>query len=184
MCTGGELLADFRAGTLERPDVPDIVGDCLTTTVAGEWVVWAHKHAYPVRGRYMPLSGGEHYPVDAVATCRRGLRHQSPDPGCTCGFHALSQLWLDFSSAGVVHLEVALTGRVLAFAWPNGGVLLRASRQTVMRIVPRVPLRAAKPDDPEGRLAMKSVVNPRGAGPVESPLPRSQPPMVMVTGRI
>jgi hypothetical protein len=42
MCSGGQLLADFVAGGLEEPKVPDPVQRCMTQTVNGAWVVWAH----------------------------------------------------------------------------------------------------------------------------------------------
>ena len=184
MTTGGPLLADFEAGTFRRPEVPDVVGACLTTTADGRWVVWAYKVARRAGDMYRPLVGGEAYPVDAVATCRRDedLRqpHDAPDPGCTCGFHALSQPWF-IRPRDVVGLEVALSGRILAFEWPQGGVLLRSTRQTVMRIHPPTPGMAApaactpasdvavaptagappapvrrRPDDPHGREARRA----------------------------
>lgn len=205
MCTGGPLLADFRGGTCERPDVPDVVANCLTTTAGGKWVVWAYKVARPQGDMFRPLVGGEPYPVDAEATCRMDqdlIRpHEAPDPECTCGFHALSHPWL-IQSGGMVRIEVALSGRILAYEWPQAGVLFRAARQTVMRLEParrpagvngvdgsdRVDARWAagegvpagggvatggrKPDDPDGRLALRRGHDPSGAGPVSLRLPR------------
>ncbi len=192
MCTGGRLLADFVVGTFERPEVPDVVGDCLTTTVDGAWVVWAHKVARPHGDMFRPLAGGEPYPVDAVATCRKDedlvRPHEAPDRECSCGFHALSHPWL-IQSAGVARIEVALSGRILAFEWPQAGVLFRAARQTVMRIDaafgPPRPDRCTRPplagwatgghkgDDPDGRLALRRGEDPTGAGPVCLPVPRT-----------
>jgi hypothetical protein len=75
-----------------------------------------------------------------------------------------------------LRLDVALSGRILAYEWDEGGVLFRAARQTVVRvheedpIGPRVP-----PDDPDGLLACRSVRQPRGAGPVQLRLPQASP---------
>ena len=41
MCRGGRLIADFVAGTGARPGLPEELGEHLTTTVNGRWVVWA-----------------------------------------------------------------------------------------------------------------------------------------------
>jgi hypothetical protein len=90
----------------------------------------------------------------------------------------------DFALAGGVHLDVALSGRVLAFEWDGGGVLFRAARQTVVRVRSReqdsrqldlwtVP--PTWPDDPDGVLAGRSERRPRGAGPVHIRLPGSPP---------
>src|SRR4029077_11448129 len=65
----------------------------LTTTVSGQWVVWAHKLARQRGDLFVPLTGGPGYPADARAECLfQGVpsAHDAPDPGCTCGFHALS----------------------------------------------------------------------------------------------
>jgi hypothetical protein len=139
MCRGGRLVADFVAGTGARPGLPEGLGEHLTTTVDGLWVVWAHKLARPAGGLFVPLTGGSGYPADARARCRyRGLRgaHHAPHPRCTCGFHALSSRMLPGlpGGAGFTALTVALSGRVLAFEWAGGGVLWRAERQTVIRI--------------------------------------------------
>ena len=87
MCTGGLLLADFVAGTTERPQVLQLA-DNLTTTVDGNWVVWAFKVAHIVGDRFVPLTGRGSYPADATATCMAGSwrRHAAPEPLCTCGF--------------------------------------------------------------------------------------------------
>src|SRR5215475_4987323 len=139
MCSGDHLVADFVAGAGTRPGLPEELDEHLTTTANGLWVVWAHKLARPAGDLFVPLTGGPGYPADATAECRfRGVRgaHDAPDPGCTCGFHALSSTtWLlphvdrDFTS-----LTVALSGRVLAFEWPAEGVLWLAERQTVIRV--------------------------------------------------
>jgi hypothetical protein len=71
---------------------------------------------------------------------------------------------------------------VLAFEWHAGGVLLRAARQTVVRVGPQ-PMsveqilaewgaRRPRPDDPEGRLARLRSGFPSGAGPAHLQLPR------------
>ena len=139
MCRGDRLIADFVAGTDARPDLPGELEEHLTTTVHGLWVVWAHKLARQVGDLFVPLTGGSGYPADAKATCRfRGIRgaHDAPDPGCTCGFHALSSRRLPGLPAGrrFTALTVALSGRVLALEWAGEGVLWRAERQTVVRV--------------------------------------------------
>jgi hypothetical protein len=156
--------------------------------VDGLWVVWAHKLARPQGDLFVPLTGRPAYPADARATCRRrGARgaHDAPDPGCTCGFHALSSRNLPALSAGGdwAALTVALSGRVLAFEWAGGGVLWRAERQTVVRterpalFVRTGTVRAKRrdPDDPDGRLAVVPAVTPRDSGPVRLNLPVSSP---------
>jgi hypothetical protein len=200
MCRGGRLVADFVAGTEARPDLPEELQEHLTTTVDGLWVVWAYKLATLAGNRFIPLTRGPGYPADATATCRRpgGIRgdHDAPDPGCTCGFHALSSRKLPGLPAGpgATALSVALSGRVLALEWARGeGVLWRAERQTVVRI-DRLGLfdRAAfdlaaferpagirgqrrHPGDPDGRLAVVPGATPRDSGPVRLSLPVSCP---------
>ena len=133
MCSGDHLVADFVTGTETRPGVPEELGEHLTTTVDGLWVVWAHKLARQAGSLFVPLTGGPGYPADARAECRvRGVQgarprvrlaaairrpHGAPDPGCTCGFHALSSRRLPglLAGSGVTALTVALSGRVLAF---------------------------------------------------------------------
>jgi hypothetical protein len=179
MCIGGRLLADFVAGTSERPAVPEVVSVGLTQTVDGQWVVWAHKIAHRQGVNYRPLSHGECYPPDAVAACARGGSHRAPDPRCTCGFHALSSPWPGLpSGAGVTQLEVALSGRVLAFDWPAGGLLYRGERQTVIRVHEPEPVSMLPPDDPEGRLARVRAAHPRSGGPLRLRLPRARPPLM------
>lgn len=124
MCSGGALLADFEAGTSDRPCVPDLVERHLTQTADGVWVVWARKAALRSGDvlSYAPITGvGGVYPRDAVASCRQA-DHAAPQPTCTCGFHALGDAELPRSSGRgyrhFVYLDVALSGRVLAFAWP------------------------------------------------------------------
>ena len=157
----------------------------------GLWVVWAHKVAWQVGDRFLPLTGGPGYPADARAECRKRGAHDAPDPGCTCGFHALSSRGLpglpadrDFTA-----LTVALSGRVLAFEWAGGGVLWRAERQTVVRIersawfdrparsnrTEEVPAKRRHPDDPDGRPAVVPAVTPRDSGPIRLNLPVSAP---------
>ena len=137
MCRGDRLVADFVAGTDARPGLPEELEEHLTTTVNGRWVVWAHKLARQAGDLFIPLTGGSGYPADAKARCRFGGAHDAPDPGCTCGFHALSSRRLPGLPAGrgsLTALTVALSGRVLAFEWAGPGVLWRAERQTVVRI--------------------------------------------------
>ena len=188
MCRGDRLVADFTAGTETRPGLPEELEEHLTTTVDGLWVVWAHKLARQEGDRFVPLTGGPGYPADARAESRRrGVRgaHDAPDPGCTCGFHALSSRGLPGLPAhhAFTALTVALSGRVLAFEWAGGGVLWRAERQTVVRIeqpalsdwteaVLRTPRR---PDDPDGRPAVVPAAAPRDSGPVRLKLPVSSP---------
>ena len=122
MCSGDRLVADFIAGTGARPGLPGELDEHLTTTVNGQWVVWAHKLARQKGDLFVPLTGGPGYPADARAECRfRGVRsaHDAPDPGCTCGFHALSSRRFPGLPAGrrFTALTVALSGRVLAFEW-------------------------------------------------------------------
>jgi hypothetical protein len=191
MCSGGRLLADFLAGGLDEPKVPEAVQRCLTQTVEGDWVVWARKVARgATRDRFMPMTGGSSYPADAVAECRwlhRGrFRHDAPQPDCTCGFHALSDPLpsgrgpLSFLGGGLLHLDVALSGRVLAFEWQGGGVLFRAARQTVIRVESTQRSRPWPPADPSGWLAVIARDHPSGAGPVRLRLPQSTPPVVKV----
>jgi hypothetical protein len=187
MCSGDRLVADFVAGTTARPDLPEELGEHLTTTVAGLWVVWAHKLARLEGDLFVPLTGGSGYPADATATCRyegaRGL-HDAPDPRCSCGFHALSNRKLPgLPPVGrrFMTLTVALSGRVLAFVWAGGGVLWRAQRQTVVRIerpalldwTETVPSQRRRPGDPDGRLAAVPAATPRDSGPVRLDLPAS-----------
>jgi hypothetical protein len=188
MCRGDRLVADFVAGTEAQPGLPEELDKHLTTTVTGLWVVWAHKLAWQQGDLFVPLTGGSGYPADARATCRfRGARgrHDAPDPGCTCGFHALSSRGLPGLPAGrgLTALTVALSGRVLAFEWAGGGVLWRAERQTVVRIerpalferIERVPAKRRYPDDPDGRPAGVPAATPRDSGPVRLNLPVSAP---------
>jgi hypothetical protein len=188
MCTGGRLVADFVAGTGARPGLPEELHEHLTTTVGGLWVVWAHKLARPVGDLFVPLTGGSGYPVDARAECRlRGARgaHAAPDPGCTCGFHALSSQTLPGLPVGhgFTALTVVLSGRVLAFEWAGEGVLWRAERQTVVRIdrpvlsdrTDAVLGMRRHPGDPGGRLAVVPAAPPRDSGPIRLNLPGSSP---------
>jgi hypothetical protein len=188
MCRGDRLIADFVAGTEARPVVPEYLEEHLTTTVTGLWVVWAHKLARPVGDLFVPLTGGSGYPADARAECRaRGAWgvHDAPDPGCSCGFHALSSRSLPGLPAGrgFTALTVALSGRVLAFKWAGEGVLWRAERQTVVGIerpahldrVAGVPAKRRRPGDPDGRPAALPAATPRDSGPVRLSLPVSLP---------
>jgi hypothetical protein len=192
MCNGGRLVADFVAGTGARPGLPEELHGHLTTTVDGLWVVWAHKLARPVGDLFVPLTGGSGYPADARAECRaRGVRgaHAAPDPGCTCGFHALSSRERPGLRVGhgLTALTVALSGRVLAFEWAGEGVLWRAERQTVVRIDrPALPDRTdavlgrrRHPGDPGGRPAVVPAGTPRDSGPVRLNLPGSPPVLPM-----
>jgi hypothetical protein len=188
MCRGGRLVADFAAGTGVQPVLPEELQEHLTTTVDGLWVVWAHKLARQAGDLFVPLTGGSGYPADARAECRfEGARgaHDAPHPGCTCGFHALSDRRLPglHPRWNCTALTVALSGRVLAFEWRGEGVLWRAERQTVVRIerpalsdwIDEVPTRRRHPDDPDGRPAMAPVVTPRDSGPIRLNLPVSSP---------
>jgi hypothetical protein len=178
MCHGGRLIADFSVGTSERPDVPAVVQGCLTLTTDETWVVWAHKVAIPAGDKFLPLTGGDPYPHDAVAKCRRGARHSAPHPACTCGFHAVSVPVPFFRSGRSGQLEVALSGRILSFDWPYDGVLFRAERQTVIRFSDAPPPPPLPPADPAGRLAALRRRDPRDAGPIRLRLPHTAPPMV------
>src|SRR5262245_60716114 len=190
MCTGGRLLADVTLGTTERPDVPEQLEASLTTTNDERWVVWAHKMATPAGKLFLPLIGGTPYPADAVAECRAGGGHRAPEPGCTCGFHALSMDYAGFGPEEQVWLEVALTGRVLAFEFRHTDVLFGAERQTVARICPprprrmreaaRAQLAPLRPSDPDGRLARVRPEVPAGSGPMRLELPTATPPTVGV----
>jgi hypothetical protein len=188
MCRGHRLIADFVAGTDARPGLPGELEEHLTTTVDGLWVVWAHKLAWQVGDLFVPLTGGPGYPADARAECRfRGVRgaHDAPDPGCTCGFHALSSRRLPGLPVGrgFTALTVALSGRVLALEWAGEGVLWRAGRQTVVRIGQASPAdrtqgalgRRRRPGDPGGRLAAVPAASPRDSGPMRLNLPVSAP---------
>ncbi|HUS21618.1 MAG TPA: hypothetical protein VMZ66_06355 [Aeromicrobium sp.] len=207
MRSGGRLLADFMVGTDSRPDVPDVVRDCLTETADGRWVVWAQKLARPDGERYGPLTGGGTYPADATAACRLESGHDAPQPDCSCGFHALSRPRPDLVSGskaavllamigprfagggqrtsgmplpfGVRALEVVLSGRVLALRWHSDAVLFRAARQTVVRAL-HDQSTSAEPDDPGGVLARMLIPQPTGEGPRRLRLPLATPPAVDV----
>jgi hypothetical protein len=189
MCRGDRLVADFVAGAGARPGLPEELEGQLTMTVDGLWVVWAHKLARQVGDLFVPLTGGSGYPADARAQCRfRGVRgaHDAPDPGCTCGFHALSSRklpGLPVTRKGLTALTVALSGRVLAFEWAGEGVLWRAERQTVVRIerlirsgrTEGVVGKRRHPGDPDGRPAVVPAATPRDSGPMRLQLPVSSP---------
>ena len=185
MCSGDRLVADFTAGTAIRPSLPAELDKHLTTTVDGQWVVWAHKVARQSGDLFIPLRGGPGYPADARAECGRWRDHDAPDPGCTCGFHALSSRRLPGLRvrSGFTPLAVALSGRVLALEWAGEGVLWRAERQTVVRIermarsdrMERALSTRRRPDDPDGRLAVVPAATPRDSGPVRLNLPASAP---------
>ena len=153
MCSGDRLVADFMAGADARPDLPEELEEQLTTTVDGLWVVWAHKLARQAGDLFVPLTGGAGYPADARAECRlrgiRGIRgtHRAPDPGCTCGFHALSSQRLPGLPvrSGFTALTVALSGRVLAFEWAGEGDAVAGGAAD------RGSHRAAGPVRPDGR---------------------------------
>jgi hypothetical protein len=193
MCRGGRLVADFEAGAETRPGIPEELQEHLTVTTDGRWVVWAYKLAWQRGGLFVPLRGDAGYPADARAECRaRGVRdaHRAPDPGCTCGFHALSDRRLPRLPArgDMSALTVALSGRVLAFEWAGAGVLWRAERQTVVRVGRRLavdswpegfPGARRRPDDPDGRMAALRGAAPRGSGPVRLALPASCPVAVV-----
>ncbi len=182
MCSGGRLLADLTVGTVERPDVPWQLESSLTTATDGRWVLWAYKVAVADGELFRPITGGAPYPADAIAQCFRGGRHHAPDPTCTCGFHALSAHLGGFGREGLVQLEVALTGRVLAYEWPAGGALFRAEHQTVARIHPprTADATSRQPPDTAGRLARVVAGVPAGSGPVRLELPTATPPAVGV----
>lgn len=197
MCRGGRLVADFMAGASTRPDVPGELDEHLTVTTDESWVVWAYKLARPQGELFVPLTGGPGYPADARATCRLWDTHDAPDPGCSCGFHALSDRNLPGlpTPGPFAALTVALSGRVLAFDWHGQGTLWRAERQTVVRVeqpdwsgwetrygraprssrAGRLPRERRRPDDPEGRLAAVAGATPRDSGPVRLRLPVSAP---------
>ena len=188
MCRGDRLVADFVAGTDVRPGLPGELEEHLTTTVDGLWVVWAHKLARQAGDLFVPLTGGPGYPADARAGCRfRGARgaHSSPDPGCTCGFHALSSRRLPGLPvrSDLTALTVALSGRVLALERSDEEVLWRAERQTVVRIDQPAPSdrmeevlgKRRHPGDPDGRAAIVPAATPRDSGPMRLNLPVSSP---------
>jgi hypothetical protein len=193
MCRGDRLVADFEAGTDARPGLPEELDEHLTVTADGIWVVWAHKLARQAGDLFIPLRGGSGYPADARAECRHrgGVRyaHRAPDPGCTCGFHALSSRALPGLPvrSGLTALTVALSGRVLAFEWAGEGVLWRAERQTVVRIersalsdrIEGAPGKRRRPDDPDGRLAAVPAAAPRDSGPIRLKLPASSPVLLV-----
>jgi len=189
MCRGDRLVADFVAGTDARPALPGELDEHLTMTVDGLWVVWAYKLARHAGDLFVPLTGGPGYPADARARCRVQSGHDAPDPGCTCGFHALSSRRLPGLPAGgpFTALTVALSGRVLALEWSGQGVLWRAERQTVVRIdrqAPSDPMEALlgkrrHPGDPDGRPAVVPVAPPRDSGPVRLDLPVSCPVLLV-----
>ncbi len=84
MCEGGRLVADFVAGTCEKPDVPELAGS-LTTTVDGAWVVWAYKLAREEGDRFIPCRGIGSYPAEAQAECMPGPRARGAAFSCERG---------------------------------------------------------------------------------------------------
>jgi hypothetical protein len=76
---------------------------------------------------------------------------------------------------------VVLSGRVLVYEWSGGGVLLRAERQTVVRIgsypsafddlLADIEDRYWRRDDPDGTGAKLPAATPRGSGPIRLRLP-------------
>ncbi|WP_225730035.1 MULTISPECIES: hypothetical protein [unclassified Nocardia] len=190
MCEGGRLLADFEAGTSTVPVVPEAVASALTQTIDGLWAIWAYKVARPAGDRFVPATRGGSYPADAIAECGLRLDHRAPDPNCTCGFHALSSPDPDLYGRAYLPLEVALTGRILVFEWPRGGVLFRAERQTVAR-VGRYALPSAfasfpspppdPPLEPGGRTARLRPVDPRDIDRARLRLPVDPPAVVRLS---
>ena len=57
MCSGDRLVADFIAGTDAWPGLPGELDEHLTTTVNGQWVVWAYKLARQKGDLFVPLPG-------------------------------------------------------------------------------------------------------------------------------
>jgi hypothetical protein len=164
MFHSGRLLADFKGGTRERPEVPEAVSAALTRTVAGHWVVCAYKSAWLEGDLFRPLHWGEPYPADAVAECGQGRDQSAPQPGCTCGFYAVSSQWpLDrlSSSPGqlLALLQVALSGRTLAFDCKDGFVLFRAERQTFVRLL------SVRTKNPSGWPSVRRQETPKEDGP-------------------
>lgn len=185
MCSGGQLLADFEAGTSNEPAVSDELVPHLTTTVDGRWVVWASKIAHRDGDQFRAVTGRCSYPADAVAECLVGgrlmrPRHRAPDPTCTCGFHAVSGETPIDPAWSMVALTVVLSGRVLAFEYGNASILWRAERQTVVK-VDDDPVRGRdlyqrrRPDDPAADGAFAPSGNPHGAGPIRLLLPARSP---------
>jgi hypothetical protein len=173
-------LADFTTGESTRPDVPEEVSRAIVPTTDGRWVVWAYKVARPAGEGFRPLNPqGGWYSHVASARCWRGAAHAAPQPDCTCGFHAVSSsLTVPVlpRMPGIRHLEVALFGRVLAFAWAGGGILFRAAEQAVVTIDRRPALpparRLRRPGDQDPHGARRRPQAPRGSGPVRLELPR------------
>jgi hypothetical protein len=189
-------LADFAAGGKDRPDVPGLVGQSLTTTIDGIWVVWAYKLAQKKGDRFIPLTGRGWYGSDAKAECLLdggSAKHPAPDPSCTCGFHAVSDRHvpgLPVPRHGIVCLQVVLSGRVLAYEWESGGVLLRAERQTVVktgadfsasdRVLAQLGEQFYRPPDhPGGQAARLPAPAPNGSGPVQLSLPPEWPTVAL-----
>ncbi|QIS12134.1 hypothetical protein [Nocardia arthritidis] len=188
MCEGGRLLADFEAGTSTVPVVPEAVASALTQTVDGLWAIWAYKVARPAGDRFVPATRGGPYPADAIAECGLRRDHRAPDPNCTCGFHALSSPDPYLYGSAYLPLEVALTGRILAFEWPRGGLLFRAERQTVVRVGHRpllsAPFPSTPPDpplEPGGRTARLRPVDPRDIDRARLRLPVEPPAVVRLS---
>ncbi|BEK87311.1 hypothetical protein NSERKGN1266_32620 [Nocardia seriolae] len=172
MCEGYGLIASFEAGTGSRPEVPDPVQPSLSRTDDGIWVILAHKVAHRIEGKdlFVPATGGDPYPLDAIAQCRRGATHPAPDPNCTCGFHAVSESAPEPYGGRFTVLSVALSGRILAAHWTHGGILFRAERQTVLTFTDTtVPDPIRVPDYPPQ--PPPHPPNPAAAPPASAPPP-------------
>ncbi|APA97706.1 hypothetical protein [Nocardia seriolae] len=191
MCEGYGLIASFEAGTGSRPEVPDPVQPSLSRTDDGIWVILAHKVAHRIEGKdlFVPATGGDPYPLDAIAQCRRGATHPAPDPNCTCGFHAVSESAPEPYGGRFTVLSVALSGRILAAHWTHGGILFRAERQTVLtftdttvpdpiRVPDYPPQPPTPPTEPSGRTARLRSPRPRDLDSAALRLPVTPPPFV------
>lgn len=151
MLSSGPVLADFVAGTHDRPDVPECVEPSLTRTADERWVVVGYKYGRRAGpDHFRALMRATEYPIEATATCEAGASHAAPEPSCTCGFHALNRADALPMPSGSL-LEVMLFGRVVVNEWPRSHdlyafladareplMLFRAERQVILRADGRV----------------------------------------------
>lgn len=113
----GKLLADVDLHRIRSGDeLPDVLEGWAEQDAGGTWCVPAFKRGRPAGDdRWRALTKDVTYGRDSQAECA-GSRCDgpTPNPGCRCGFYAVSEPREIPYPDGVV-LEVAFTGRVLIY---------------------------------------------------------------------